>query len=412
LTSRYSAWLRAKRSVDVYIARPFGGASPGEPPKRREHQSWYCGRGARDAEKALGRTVTVAGSSRGGMLGARFRAREGGQMATGETAARRGADPGAHGFAVDRGVVERLPFGLVIVHRERGTLFANRIASEILADDGARIDAFTRRLFESDADPERELVPIGRRTVSLRGVPARGEETAIVLLADVTERERRERAERDFIENAAHELRTPVAAIIGVVEALEEGGKEIPEVRDRFLGHLRVHGTRLVQLSTSLLALARVQSRAEAPRVELVAIRALLDTVAARVRPLPGVSLVVDVSETLAALGDEELLLLALTNVVDNAVKNTAAGEIRLVARMVAPWAELEISDTGPGMSKEDLEAALVRFHRGANHGPGFGLGLAIATDAVEAGGGTLALESTPGVGTRARIRLPGAEIH
>jgi signal transduction histidine kinase len=337
-------------------------------------------------------------------------------MATGETAALGDAlssvEAGPHRLETE--VLDRLRFGVVLVDRRREPIYANARARVLLGDDVASpaVREYARRLFAAGVEPAAEVVRVGDQTLSLSGVPAGDAETAVVVVADVTERERRRGAERHFIENAAHELRTPVAAIVSVVEALEAGGKDAPEVRDRFLAHLRTHSARLVQLSTSLLALARVESGIEAPRVELLPLRAFVEDTTVALEPRDGVAIAVDVPETLAVLADPELLGLALSNMASNAVKNTYAGEVGFVGRRVGRSAELELRDTGSGMSASDRDAALARFHRGAGQtGPGFGLGLAIAAGAIEAMGGTLTIETTPDVGTRVRVRLPAAEL-
>lgn len=334
-------------------------------------------------------------------------------MATRDTAARE----------VEGDILERLPYGVVVVDERFRPQFVSGPARTMLERGAAAVDeqladaqgplrTFAAELFRSDQALVYDVVAVGASTLALSGVSARGEETAVIAVADVTERERRERAERHFIENAAHELRTPVAAIVSVVEALDGGAKDAPELRDRFLGHLRSHSARLVDLSTSLLALARVQSGGEAAQLELVPLREFVENATVDLRGQNDVALTVDVPDRLAALADRQLLRLALANVTTNAIKNTFVGEIRLRGRRVASWAELEIRDTGIGMSVRDRDAAFSRFHRGtASEGEGFGLGLAIAADAIDAMHGELRLDSAPEAGTTVKIRLPAAEL-
>ena len=87
----------------------------------------------------------------------------------------------------------------------------------------------------------------------------------ILVITDVSVRERRERAEREFVTNAAHELRTPLATITGAIQVLQSGAKDDPVERDRFLDHIDREAARLGRLTHSLLVLARAQTRAEAP---------------------------------------------------------------------------------------------------------------------------------------------------
>ena len=93
---------------------------------------------------------------------------------------------------------------------------------------------------------------------------------AVSFYEDLASRRRRESAERQFVSNAAHELRTPLAAIVGAVEVLQSGAKDEPGARDKFLGHIEHEAERLQRLVRALLTLARAQMGAEAPRLEVV----------------------------------------------------------------------------------------------------------------------------------------------
>jgi two-component system sensor histidine kinase PrrB len=161
-----------------------------------------------------------------------------------------------------------------------------------------------------------------------------------------------------------------------------------------------------------LLALARIQSGAEEPRLTAVELRPLCDEVAASLRPAQTVSVAVDVPDGLAAIADPELLRLIVFNVAMNASRHTYDGEIQFTARSSENELELEIRDTGIGMTEADRVAALDRFHRGSDaHGEGFGLGLAIAAEAAEELRGSLRLEPAPGRGTIVRIALPSGRM-
>ena len=114
-------------------------------------------------------------------------------------------------------------------------------------------------------------VAADERTYALVGVPApaRGAD-AILVLTDISERERRERAEREFVANAAHELGTPLTAIATSLEVLRAGAKDDPAERDRFLELIERQTSRLGRLRRALLTLARAQTRQETIRLEPV----------------------------------------------------------------------------------------------------------------------------------------------
>jgi two-component system phosphate regulon sensor histidine kinase PhoR len=235
---------------------------------------------------------------------------------------------------------------------------------------------------------------------------------AVAVFSDVTAAERRERAEREFVSNAAHELRTPLAAIVGAVEVLQAGAKDEPAERDRFLAHLERQCRRLERLTSALLVLARVQTGAEEPRLEIVELCPLLEDLTETVHPSPRVRVEVACPEDLAVFATRELLEEALVNLLSNAAKYTRSGTIAIETVEREEVVEIVVRDTGRGMEPEDRERALERFYRGGNgDGGGFGLGLAIAAEAVKAMGSRLELHSTPGGGTTARMFLRAARV-
>jgi signal transduction histidine kinase len=232
----------------------------------------------------------------------------------------------------------------------------------------------------------------------------------VIVLSDVSAAERQEQAEREFVTNAAHELRTPLQTILGAVEMLQAGAKDSPDERDMFLGHIERESTRLSRLVQALLVLARAQTLQESPRLQPVELRGLLEDVAAGSRPRPGVALEVDCPPGVIALTHRDLLEQALANLASNAAKHTRSGAIRLRARETTQGIVAEVEDTGTGIAAEQRRRVAERFYRGERRGGGgFGLGLAIATQAVQAVGGSLDVQSERGRGTTVRIVLPAA---
>jgi signal transduction histidine kinase len=226
----------------------------------------------------------------------------------------------------------------------------------------------------------------------------------------VTTRERTEQAERDFVTNAAHELQSPLAAIVSAVEVLQSGAKDGPE-RDIFLAHIEREADRLARLARALLILARTQIGLEAPRDEIVGVHALLTDVATALHVGKGVELDVSCPEDLAMLTNRELVEQAMLNLAENAAKHTKSGMIVLSARArKGRLIELAVSDTGPGISAAERSKVFDRFYRADGDGtPGFGLGLAIVRAVATALEGELELDSAVEVGTTFRLRIPGA---
>lgn len=225
----------------------------------------------------------------------------------------------------------------------------------------------------------------------------------------MADRTQQESAEREFVTNAAHELQSPLTAIVSAIEVLQAGAKDTPE-RDVFLGHIERASARLTRLARALLVLTRAQTGSEAPRTQLVALDELLSDVASSLRVGEGVTVQVSCPAKAAVLTNRELLEHALLNVAENAAKYTAEGTIELAAQVFDGHAEITVSDTGSGIPESEQDRVFERFYRGGRAtDAGSGLGLAIARAAANALGGEVALESTFGEGTIVRFRLPQA---
>jgi len=325
-------------------------------------------------------------------------------------------------------LIERLHEGVVSVNRDGRVEFANARARVMLSpaslEQGRRIPerwegfplrAFVADLVASDQSVEAQVVSEdGQRVFDLTGIPARRFDAVLLVVTDVSERERRWRVEREFVDNAAHELRTPLAAITSAIERLQAGARDVPEKRDRFLGHIQRESARLNRLASSLLVLARAQTREEKPREEDVHLRGLLEELVVGLELSPGVELELDCPGELVASTNPELLEHALVNLAGNAARHTDRGRIRLDARVDdAGTLTIAVEDTGAGIAPGEIDRLFDRFYRGPTEErrSGFGLGLPITKEAVEALGGRIEIESVLGSGTTARIVLPGAGV-
>ncbi len=313
-------------------------------------------------------------------------------------------------------VLRELPEGVIIVGQGGEVQLANRRAQDLLEDaDAFATEAVTRALHGEETRAVRtelargeELLVIEYATTPVRD--AAGEVVAAVLtFQDVTERELRERAQRDFVTNAAHELQTPLAAIASAVQVLQAGAKDEVKTRDRFLDHIDQAVNRLDRLTRALLVLARAQTREEAPRHEVIELRPLLEEVASALRP-SAVPVTVSCARETAVIANRPLLEQALVNLGGNALKHSRS-RVVLGARRVDRRVLIEVTDSGVGIPPWEQSRVFDRFYRvGDREGDGFGLGLAIVREAVEALNGELELDSSPN-GTRVSILLPGARV-
>jgi two-component system, OmpR family, sensor histidine kinase VicK len=320
----------------------------------------------------------------------------------------------------------RLHDGVIAVDSNMRIEFSNAAARRLLrvpVDEGEELpDAWGQpvlkvlatRLFEPGARAVQETFQTeDGRAYSIAGIPPRGRSKNVILVVtDVSVRERRERAEREFVTNAAHELRTPLATITGAVQVLQSGAKDDPAERDRFLDHIEREAARLGRLTNSLLVLARAQTREEAPNLAPVELQPLLEAIVEDVQPPDDVAVTVSCPEGLEVLAERDLVEQAVSNLTANALQNTQRGRVEIAARQLPGGSvALEVTDTGNGIAPERQDRIFDRFYRPDGRDPRrFGLGLAIVRQAVAALGGRIELESAVGTGTTVRITLAGVQ--
>jgi signal transduction histidine kinase len=254
-------------------------------------------------------------------------------------------------------------------------------------------------------------IEAGDRVYDLTGIPSSGvAPESILVFSDVSERERRERAEREFIANAAHELGTPLTAIQSSLEVLQSGAKVDAAERDEFLALIGRQTKRLARLRRALLALARAQTQTETIQLQPVPLDEMLARIAGELNQIADVEVVAEAESGLAAQAHPELLEQVLLNLGENALAHSNGTRVELVARgFGGRLAVIEVRDDGDGIAV-DQERLFDRFYRG-DEGNGFGLGLAIVHEAVHALGGKIAVESRKGEGTTFTISLAAAAV-
>ena len=239
---------------------------------------------------------------------------------------------------------------------------------------------------------------------------------ALAVFHDITDVRRVEAVRRDFVANVSHELRTPLAAIKSVIETLESGAMEEPEVARDFLERADGEVDRLVQMVEELLELSRIESGEAPMERHPVDIGRVVRDAASRLEPRAkkqGLDLTVSVEDGLpAVIGDAEHLERVVVNLVQNAIKFTpAGGRVAVEAGAFVAGIEVTVSDNGEGILPEDLGRIFERFYKAdrSRVSGGTGLGLAVAKHTVEAHGGSIMAESEPGKGATFTFTLPGA---
>ncbi len=234
---------------------------------------------------------------------------------------------------------------------------------------------------------------------------------------DITGRRRLERLRQDFLSTVSHELRTPLTSILGAVGLLRSGGlKAHPQRAEEMLAVAERNGDRLLRLINDLLDLQRLESGELSFEPAQVLLGAVLEEA---VQGIQGYADLCDVhvrTTTSAAMRplvtDRHRLAQVLYNLLSNAIKFSSAGdEVVLAARELGDDFELVVRDRGPGIAEEFKERLFEKFAQAesspARQRSGSGLGLSISKRLVEGLGGTIAIQSTAGVGTTVTIRLP-----
>jgi heavy metal sensor kinase len=218
---------------------------------------------------------------------------------------------------------------------------------------------------------------------------------------------------RRFAADAAHEIRTPLAALRGTMEVTLRSNRT-PAEYHRVLASCLEDAERLSAVAEDLLLLSRAAAGLEGPRQLLELEPLLLEVieVGARLGQAAGVTVRLKEMTPVAVRGDEGALRRAVRNLVDNAIKYTpAGGAVELSLARDAAAAVITVADTGIGLDPADAERIFEPFVRldaaRARETGGSGLGLAIARSIVVAHGGALSVESAPGAGSRFTIRLP-----
>jgi signal transduction histidine kinase len=216
----------------------------------------------------------------------------------------------------------------------------------------------------------------------------------------------------DFVSLVSHELRSPMAAVIGAARTLQGRWRVLtPDQRESFLALIGDETSRLATLIDDVLDTSRIEAGTFSFTFSDVDLAALLrDVVAAVEVAQDEVELTAEVAALPCVRGDRERLRQVIQNLVDNAVKYSSAGDrVRVRASADDGHVLIDVVDEGPGIAPEDQELIFEKFGRssGGSTKPGTGLGLFIARSIAEAHGGSLGVESVPRRGSVFRLELP-----
>ena len=308
-------------------------------------------------------------------------------------------------------ILDGMTDAVVGVDKDLNAVFLNPRARQLLESSDR---AFHTRLQEVLAktrysgpvtEPEAQA---GDRIIEIRAAPL--EDGALAILRDVTEERQVQRAKAEFIANASHELKTPLTALSGYLEMLED--EEDEQVRAEFLKDMRSQTDRLQSLARTLLDLSRLDANAVTFRKEEVDLEEILYALR-RDFGYTGRPVNVHADEDVPPVEtDPTQLHRMLAILLDNALKYSD-GESPVDVRLSREdgHAVISVSDEGCGIPEAEIPHIFDRFYRaqGSSRADGTGLGLALAREITDHLGGEIQVQSKPGVGSVFSVTLPVA---
>jgi len=260
----------------------------------------------------------------------------------------------------------------------------------------------------------RKTVAVGFASVKLPQIDQFG---TVMVLRDITKEAEVDRMKSEFVSVVSHELRTPMTAIKGYLEIILMGSAAVDAQMQRsFLGVVKANADRLSEMVDELLDVSRIEAGRIQMRFQSVSVRRTVQDVSAMLQKALGdkaVELRVKFPDDIPnVLADPGRLTQIVTNLMSNAFKYTLEGYVDVTARVAGDLVQVDISDTGIGMTEEDQAKLFTRFFRASTARaieiPGTGLGLAITRSLIEMHGGRIWVKSDAGRGSTFSFTLPG----
>jgi signal transduction histidine kinase len=320
-------------------------------------------------------------------------------------------------------ILSSMEDGVLLFDQDGSVVYQNDRAGQLLVGelDSAR-GLLHRALRELVATatvgdtPQPVEVTIGPAPRTLLATASRiSEGQTLLMLRDVTQPRMIDAVRRDFVANASHELKTPVASIQALAETLADAAANDPGEVPRFAAQLEREAVRLSRIVSDLLDLSRLEVET-ATRSEVRLDRLVAEEVR-RLKPKAeeaGLRIESHLTEPVLVKGSARDLSLLARNLLDNAVQYTRAdGAIEVSVRAEDGVAVLEVQDTGIGIPGREQARIFERFYRvdraRSRETGGTGLGLSIVKHVVENHSGTVQVHSELGLGSRFTVRLPAA---
>ncbi|MBK9051360.1 MAG: PAS domain-containing protein, partial [Chloroflexi bacterium] len=316
---------------------------------------------------------------------------------------------------------------LTLLHQDMNDLVGQKASQAIHISAESGFSAFMEQVLQSsDEFPQlacnitlngngRSHVP-----VLISGAPIVNDDNevyeTIFVFSDLSQIREVERMRDDFFHGIVHELRTPLATILMYTHLLREGRAKDDEAKaDRFLGVIERESDRLQTMVRQMLQLAKLEASQIQRSSELVNLNRLFDQLLPPMADQATEKSLTFVQRIQADLppiqGVEETLYLIFKNLVENGIKFTLKGTVRVEAQLDGKMIQVRVKDNGIGIPKEAMPNLFRRFYRAQSAVEkgiaGTGLGLHMVKEGVEKHGGTIEVQSTEGEGTTFTVRLP-----
>jgi len=322
-----------------------------------------------------------------------------------------------------RQVMSAMLSGAVVVRKDRRSAYSNHVAAVlgIARPDGALYPEVANLADEAwrRGEPVEREIEVHRgvlgtsRTVHVRVTPL-DDELAFAVANDNTEARAAEQMRRDFAVNVSHELKTPVGAISLLAESIEQGADD-PSMVKSFSKKLRKESRRLTKLIQEIIEISRLQAGPgviDAEEVDVAEVVAEAIDAARTTAQARSIELVAEVKTEPIVLGDHDLLLMAVRNLVDNAVYYSEPGHrVTVTCVQEGDVVNVQVLDQGIGIDAKDLERIFERFYRvdaaRSRETGGTGLGLSIVKHIAAQHDGAVDVWSQVGVGSTFTLRLP-----
>ncbi|GAY14669.1 signal-transduction histidine kinase senX3 [Mycobacterium sp. shizuoka-1] len=326
-----------------------------------------------------------------------------------------------------RHVVSLAPIGMVVVDSHRDVVFVNDRAAELGLVRDRQLDEraweAAQRVLATGEGVEVDLSAPQRATAGRSGLSVRGHvrllskqdpRFAVVYVDDQSEQARMEASRRDFVANVSHELKTPVAAMGVLAEALLESAED-PDTVHHFSRKILTESQRLANMVGELIELSRLQGAEPLPDLDGVDVDSVVSEAISRHKVAADnadIKVTTDAPSGFRVLGDQSLLVTALANLISNAIAYSPNGsKVSISRRRRGDNVEISVTDRGIGIARADQERVFERFFRvdkaRSRATGGTGLGLAIVKHVAANHNGSIRLWSQPGTGSTFTLSIP-----